>query len=175
MREQLSDRGEHCMRRIAIIALSIMPLGGCGYVTAIKAGDMKPRYDASNGDNTAVIAADGRQPFDPACRIVKKSGLYREVVVDAGAVALRVECTRVTGVFGEQTEHLGRANLAFDAEAGRHYRVELSDDFGFSHIAVTVAEDGSRVVHRSLLGSRFAAESGATFVTLVSRSGTGVI
>ena len=163
------------MRRIAIIALSFLPLGGCGYVTAMKAGDMKPRYDASESANTAVIVATGRQPFDPACRIVKESGVYREVVVDAGAVALRVECTRVAGVFGEQKEHLGRANLAFDAEAGRHYRIELSDDFGFTHIAVVVAEDDSRVVHRSLLGSRFAADAGAAHVTLVSRSGAGVI
>jgi hypothetical protein len=89
------------MGRIALIALSFMPLGGCGYVTAMKAGDTKPRYDASRGANTAVIIATGRQPFDPACRIVKESGVYREVVVDAGAVALRVECARVTGVFGD--------------------------------------------------------------------------
>jgi len=163
------------MRHFALIALSIMPLGGCGYVTATAGGDVTLRYDASTGADKAIIAGPGRQPFDPACRIVRDNGLYREVVVDAGEVVLQVECSRFTGVFGEQTEHLGSANLAFHAEAGRHYRIEFSDDFGFAHVAVSVNEEDSPVIQRSLLGSRFDAHAGAAHVTLVSRSGSGVI
>ena len=88
---------------------------------------------------------------------------------------MQVTCSRITGVFGERTEHLGRANLAFEATAGQHYRISLSEDFGFRHIAVTTAEDGAAVIHRGLLESRSAANASLAHVTLVSRSGAGVI
>ena len=163
------------MRRIVLIALSTLLLCGCGYVTAISGNELTVRYDSSTGADTATIADAGGQPFDPACRIVQDNSLYREVVVDAGAIVLQVECNRFSGVFGEQGEHLGSANVAFHAEAGRHYRIEFREDFGFPHVAVTAAEDDSPVIQRSLLGSRFAAHAGAAHVTLVSRSGAGVI
>lgn len=163
------------MRHIALIALCVMPLGGCGYITATTGGDVTSRYDASTGTDKAIIAGPSQRPFDPACRIVRDNGLYREVVVDAGKVALQVECSRFTGIFGEQTEHLGIANVAFHAAAGRRYRIEFSDDFGFAHVAVTVNEKDSPIIQRSLLGSRFDAHAEAAHVTLVSRSGAGII
>ena len=158
-----------------VLALITLPLGGCGYVTAMTVDDASLRYDQSKGAITAVIADAGRQPFDPACTVVQDRGLYREVVVDAGAIELQVECSRVTGIFGEQIEHLGRANLAFHVEAGRRYRIEFSEDFGFSHVVVTEAEKGSPVIQRSLLEAQFTASAEAAHVTLVSRSGPGVI
>ena len=160
---------------LGLIAPSILPLSGCGYTKAMLAGDKMPRYDASTGTDTASIADAGRQPFDPTCRIMHNKALYREAIVDAGEVVLQVACSQVTGIFGERTEQLGRAILAFHAEAGRHYRIEVSEDFGFSHVAVVAAEDGSPVIHRSLLSSRFTAYGGSSHVTLVSRSGAGVI
>ena len=160
---------------LGLIVLPILPLGGCGYVTAITSADEAPRYDASTGTEKAIVSNTGRQPFDPTCRITQNDNLYREVVVDAGAVVMQVRCSRVAGVFGEQTEQLGRANLAFHAEAGRHYRIALSEDFGFPHVTVTEAENGSPVIHRSLLESRSVVDAGSAHVTLVSRSGEGVI
>lgn len=163
------------MKHLGLIALFILPLGGCGYVTRITVDDVMPRYDASTGAHTAVISDAASHPFGAGCRIVQDSGRYHEVVVDAGAVMLQAECSRLTGVFGERTKQLGRANLAFHAEAGRNYRIEFSDDFGFPHVAVRVAEHSSPVIHRSLLNSRFAANVVAAHVTLVARSGKGVI
>ena len=159
----------------SFIALFTLPLGGCGYVAAITAPDTTPRYDASSGAETAIIENAGGQPFGPSCKISLDERLYDEVVVDAGAVVMQVECSQITGVFGERTEQLGRAKLAFRAEAGRYYRVAVSEDFGFPHVAVIAAEDGSPVIHRSLLGSRSAHYAAATNVTLVSRSGEGII
>jgi hypothetical protein len=158
----------------SLVALFVLPLGGCGYVTAMTAGDGTSPYDASTGEHFAVIASEG-SPFDPACGIVQDDERYREVRVDAGIVLLSVECSRVSGVFGERTEQLGRADIAFQAEAGHRYRVGFRDDFGFPHVAVTSAEQPSTVVHRSLLDSRRGAAPGAAHVTLVSRSGPGVI
>ena len=160
---------------VGLIAFSILPLSGCGYTKVMMTDDKMPRYDASTGTDTAIVADAGTRPFDPACRIVQNKALYREILVDAGTVLLQVECSRVAGIFGERTEQLGRANLAFHAEAGRHYRLEVSEDFGFSHVAVVAAEDASTVIHRSLLSSRFTANAGTAHVTLVSRSGDGVI
>lgn len=160
---------------LGLITLSILPLGGCGYVAAITAADRTPRYDASSGAETAIIENAGGQPFGPSCRISHNESLHDEVVVDAGAVVVQVKCSQITGVFGERTEQLGHAELAFRAEAGRHYQVAVSEDFGFPHVAVTASEDGSPVVHRSLLGSSSAHYAAATNVTLVSRSGAGII
>lgn len=158
-----------------LISLFIFPLGGCGYISAMTAPDTTPRYDASTGTDTAIIKYAGAQKFGPSCKISQDDGLYREVVVDAGAVVMQVKCSRITGVFGERTEQLGRAKLAFHAEAGRHYRLAVREDFGFAHVAVTAAADDSAVIHRSLLGSRSAHNATAEHVTLVSRSGAGVI
>ena len=160
---------------LGLIALSLLPLGGCGYVAAITAADKTPRYDASSGANTAIIENVGGQPFGPSCKISRDDSLYNEVVVDAGAVVMQVECTRITGVFGERTEHLGRANLDFHAEPGRHYQVAVSEDFGFPHVSVTAGDDRSAVIHRSLLDSRSAHTSRSAHVTLVTRSGAGVM
>ena len=165
----------HKAAYLGLIALFVAPLGGCGYVTAMTSGDATPQYDASTGADYAVIMDSDRRTFDPACRIVKDSALYREVTVDAGALVLQVECSRISGVFGERVERLGRANLAFYAEAGRRYEVEFSEEFGFPHVAVTVAGDASPVIHRSLVDTRLPAASGTPHVTLVSRSGPGVI
>ena len=160
---------------VGLIAFCILPLSGCGYSKAMMAGDNVPRYDASTGTDTAIIADAGRQPFNPACRILRNEESYREVVVDSGPVILQVECSRVTGIFGERTEQLGRASLAFHAESGRHYRLKVSKDFGFPHIAVVAADDASAVIHRGLLSSQFAANAEDAYVTLISRSGDGVI
>ena len=160
---------------MGLIALSILPLGGCGYVAAMTAADATPRYDASTGADTALIENAGVQSFGPSCKISHDANLYDKVVVDAGAVLMQVQCSRITGVFGERTEQLGRANLAFHAETGRHYQVAVSEDFGFPHVAVTAVEDGSTVIHRSLLDSRSAHTASSAHVTLVSRSGAGVI
>jgi hypothetical protein len=138
------------------------------------AGDAAPRYDASTGTEAAVVAEVAREPFEPTCAIVRDADLYRGIIIDAGAVELQVECSRVTGVFGERKENLGRANLAFQAESGERYRIEFSDEFGFPHVAVSVADEASPVVHRSLLDSRFSGTAGA-HVTLVSRAGPGII
>jgi hypothetical protein len=159
----------------SLIALSVLPLGGCGYVAAFTAADTTPRYDASSGADTAIIENAGGQPFGPSCKISHDDRLYDEVVIDAGAVVMQVTCSQVTGVFGERTGQMERANLAFHAEAGQHYQIAVSEDFGFPHVAVTAAKDGSAVIHRSLLGSRSAHVAGAAHVTLVSRSGAGVI
>ena len=131
------------MRRIALTALSILPLTGCGYLTSMTAGHVVPRYDASTRAEKVVVTTAGTQPFDPACRIVQDENRYREVVVDAGAVMLQVECSRFTGLFGERVEQLGRASLAFHGDGGRQYRIEFSEDFGFSHVAVTLLGDGN--------------------------------
>jgi hypothetical protein len=160
---------------VSLIGLSVLPLGGCGYVAAMTAADTTPRYDASSGAKTATIENVGGRPFGPSCKISHDDSLYDEIVVDAGAVAMQVKCTRITGAFGERTEQLGRANLAFHAEAGRHYQVAVSEDFGFPHVAVTAADDGSSVIHRSLLDSRSGHTARSAHVTLVSRSGEGVI
>ena len=160
---------------LSLIALSILPLSGCGYVAAMTAADATPRYDASTGPDPVLIKNAGGQPFGPSCRITHDDSLYDEVVVDAGTVVMQVKCSRITGVFGERTEQLGRANLTFHAETGRHYQVAVSEDFGFPHVAVTAVEDGSTVIHRSLLGSRSAHTARSAYVTLVSRSGAGVI
>ena len=106
---------------------------------------------------------------------MQDEGHYREVIVDAGPVELQVDCSRVTGIFGEQAEQLGRANLAFRAEAGQTYRVVVSEDLGFAHVAVTLAGPDGPVIHRSLLGSRASANAAAAHATLVARSGSGVI
>jgi hypothetical protein len=160
---------------LGLIALSILPLSGCGYVTAMTAADATPRYDASTGADTALIENAGVQSFGPSCKISHDANLYDEVVVDAGAVVMQVQCSRIAGVFGERTEQLGRSSLAFHAETGRHYQVAVSEDFGFPHVAVTAVEDGSTVIHRSLLDSRSAHTARSAHVTLVSRSGAGVI
>lgn len=160
---------------LSLITLSILPLTGCGYVAAITAAENTPSYDASSGGETAVIESASGQLFDPSCKISHDDSPYDEVVVDAGVVVLQVNCTRITGVFGERTEPLGRANLIFHAEAGRHYQVSVSEDFGFPHVAVTAVGDGSPVIHRSLLDSRSAHTMRSAHATLVSRSGAGVI
>ena len=160
---------------LGLLALFVVPLGGCGYVTSMTSGDAKPQYDASTGTNHAIITNAGRQTFDPACRVIQDTQLYREVIVDSGAILLQVECSRVAGVFGERIEPLGRANLAFHAEAGRRYQIAFSEDFGFPHVAVTVAGTRTPVIHRSLVDARLPAIEGAPHVTLVSRSGPGVI
>lgn len=163
------------IKHLGLIALFILPLGGCGYVTRMTADDVMPQYDTSTGPDTAVIGSAARHPFGAGCRIVRDSGRYHEVVVDAGTAMLQVECSRDTGIFGETTEQLGRANLAFHAEAGRNYHIEFSEEFGFPHVAVRVAEHGSPVIHRRLLGPRVAADVAAAHATLVARSGRGVI
>ena len=163
------------MRRIAVIALSLLPLGGCGYATAIQGSAGMSLHDASTGEATASIRGAEPQLFGAGCSIVQDEDYFREAVVDAGPVRLQVDCSRVTGIFGEQTEQLGRANLAFRAGAGQTYRVVVSEDFGFAHVAVTLAEPGNTVIHRSLLGSRASANAAAAHATLVARSGSGVI
>jgi hypothetical protein len=160
---------------LGLIALFVAPLGGCGYVTAMTSTDAVTPYDTSTSADFAIIADAGRHTFGPACRIVQNNSLYREVIVDAGALLLQAKCSRVSGIFGELTEQLGRANLAFDAEAGRRYHIEYREDFGFPHVAVTVAGESSPVVHRSLIDTRLPAGVGAAQVTLVSRTGPGVI
>jgi hypothetical protein len=160
---------------LGLIALFVAPLGGCGYVTAMTFGDATPQYDASTGADFAIIADSDRRRLDPACRIVQDNNLYREVTVDAGAILLQVECSRISGVFGERVERLGRANLDFYAEPGRRYQVEFRDEFGFPHVAVTVAGAESPVIQRSLVDTRLPAAGGAPHVTLVSRSGPGII
>ena len=163
------------MRRIAVVVLSILPLGGCGYATAIKGDNVLSRHDLSTGASTAVIDSAGKHSFGSACSIVQNEDHYREVVIDAGPVALQVDCSRVTGVFGEQTEQLGRANIAFRADAGHRYRIEVSKDFGFAHVAVKQAQPDGQVIHRSLLGSSASANAAAAHATLIARSGSGVI
>lgn len=163
------------MGRIALIALSIMSLGGCGHIAATAVGEVESRYDASSSPRTAIISTAGRRAFGPMCVLVQDLNLYREVVVDAGAVMLQVECRRVAGVFGERSEPYGRAALALDVEAGQHYRIRFSEEFGFPHVAVTTAEDDSPVIQRSLLKPRVATRAQARNVTLVSRSGAGII
>ena len=161
---------------LLLILLPILPLAGCGYVSTLTLTDSAPPYDASTGAaDTAIIEEAGGQPFGPSCKISQDDGLYREVVVDAGAVMLQVTCSRITGIFGERNEQMGHANLAFMAEAGRHYQVAFSEDLGFPHVVVTPAEDGSAVIHRGVLGSRSTYHGTAAHVTLVSRSGAGVI
>ena len=149
-------------------------LSACGYVTAMTAADVTPAYDASNGVEQAIVSNVGG-PFDPACSVAHDGERYRDVIVDAGAVVLSVECSRISGIFGERVERLGSANLAFEAEAGRRYQIEFSEDFGFPHVAVTAAGEASPVIHRSLVDSRLPARPGAPHVTLVSRSGPGLI
>jgi len=161
--------------RLSLIALSILPLSGCGYVAAMTAADTTPRYDASTGADTAIIEQVRGQPFGPFCRISHDDDFHRGIVVDTGAVVMQVTCSRVTGVFGERTEQLGRANLAFEAEAGRRYEIAFSEDLGFPHVAVMAVDDGSLVIHRSLLDSRSTGAASSAHVTLVSRSGAGVI
>jgi hypothetical protein len=161
---------------LRLILLSIVPLGGCGYVTTFTSTDSAPPYDASTvAADTAIVKEAGGQSFGPSCKISQDHDLYHEVVVDAGAVMLQVTCSRITGVFGERTEQIGHANLTFTAEAGRHYQIAFSEDLGFPHVVVTAAEDGSPVIHRGLLGSRSDYHGAAAHVTLVSRSGAGVI
>lgn len=163
------------MRRIAVLVLSILPLGGCGYATAMKGDDVLSMHDVSTSASTAVIESARKHSFGPACSIVQDGGHYRDVIVDAGPVELQVDCSRVTGIFGEQTEQLGRANLAFLADGGHRYRVEVSEDFGFAHVAVTQDGPEGAVIHRSLLGSRASANAAAAHATLVARTGSGVI
>jgi hypothetical protein len=159
---------------LGITALAILPLGGCGYVTALTADDTMTRYDASVSSSTATIS-DAGPPFGPSCRVVQDSGHYREVVIDAGAVNLQISCSRITGILGDQIEQLGRAELSFHAELGRHYQIEVREDFGFPHVAVIAAQDDSQVIYRSLLDSRVASTPSTEQVTLVSRSGADVI
>lgn len=159
---------------LGIIALAILPLGGCGYVTALTADDTMTRHDASVSSSTATIS-DAGPPFGPSCRVVQDSGHYREVVIDAGAVNLQISCSRITGILGDQIEQLGRAELSFHAELGRHYQIEVREDFGFPHVAVIAAQDDSQVIYRSLLDSRVASTPSTEQVTLVSRSGADVI
>lgn len=163
------------MRRIALATLSMLPLTGCGYVMSMTAGHMAPRDDAPIGADKVIISSGGAHLFDPACSIVQDKKRYREIVVDAGPTLLQVECSRVTGLFGEKTEQMGRANVSFSAEAGHQYQIEFSEEFGFAHVAVTTADEGSAVIQRSLLSSRPGAHARMTHVTLVSRSGDGVI
>lgn len=163
------------IKRLGLIALFILPLGGCGYTTGWITDDVISQYDASSGENKALISGVARRPFGASCRIVRDSARYHEIVVDEGLVIIQAECSRFTGAFGERTEQLGHADLAFSAEGGRNYRIEFSDDFGFPHVAVRVAERGSPVIHRGLLSPRSAANVAAESVTLVARSGKGII
>ena len=48
---------------LGLLALFVVPLGGCGYVTSMTSGDAKPQYDASTGTNHAIITNAGRQTF----------------------------------------------------------------------------------------------------------------
>lgn len=150
-------------------------LSGCGYLPATPASDDSYRYDASTGADTAIISNARRYSLDPECRIALDESLHREVVIDAGAVLLQVECSQTSGVFGDDVAELGSASIAFEAEAGEQYHIKVREDFGFPHVAVTDARDESLVIHRSLLGSPLAASAGPTQVTLVARSGTDTI
>ena len=163
------------MRRIALATLSMLPLTGCGYVTSLSTGHIALRDDGPIGPDKALISSENTHVFDPTCRVVQNKRQYREIVVDAGPAVLQVECSRVTGFFGEKTEHLGRANIAFNAKAAHQYQVEFSEEFGFAHVTVTAANDGSAVIQRSLLSLRLGAQARVTHVTLVSRSGDGII
>lgn len=158
-----------------LTALFSLPLGGCGYVTAVTSDHVAHKYNASTGMNTAVVANARSHVLEPECLIEQREDAYREVVVDAGPVLLRVECRRATGFFDSSTEQLGRATIAFHAETGGQYQVRFSDDFGFPHVAVTEAGDASAVIHRSMLGPQSAVEAGPANVTLVARSGMGII
>ena len=137
--------------------------------------DVHQSYNASTGTNTAVVASVRSHTLDPECVIEHGEFVHREVVVDAGSVVLHVDCSQVAGIFDSGIEQLGRAAIAFNAEAGERYHIKVSKDFGFPHVAVTSAQDESIVIHRSLLGSQFAATAGPANVTLVARSGTGII
>lgn len=157
------------------VAWLMLPLGGCGYVTAMTADDAPLRHDTSTVPDAAVVVEVARGVFDPICRIERNEDLHRAIIVEAGTVQLQVECSRVTGVFGEQTEFLGRADIVLQAEPGRRYRIAFSEEFGFPHVAVSLALDGAPVIHRSMLASRFVAAPGVAHVTLVARSGPGII
>ena len=158
-----------------LTALFSLSLGGCGYLPATASDDASQSYDTSTGTNTAVVANLRRYTLDSECLIAQGGDIFSEVVVDAGPVMLQVECSRGAGVFGDDDEQLGRATVAFHAEAGERYHIKVSEDFGFPHVAVTRAEDESIVIHRSLLGSQLAASAGPANVTLVARSGSGII
>lgn len=160
---------------LGLTALFSLPLGGCGYVTAVTSDDVGHRYSASAATDVAVVANVRSHTLDPECFIKDGEAVYREAVVDAGPVMLHVECSQIAGVFDSNTELLGRTTIAFLAEAGQRYHIRLSEEFGFPHVAVTVAQNESIVIHRSLLGSRFVANAGPANVTLVARSGTGII
>ena len=62
---------------VGLSAFSILPLSGCGYTKVMMTDDKMPRYDASTGTDTAIVADAGTRPFDPACRIVQNNALYR--------------------------------------------------------------------------------------------------
>ena len=139
------------------------------------ANDVAPRYDASTGSSTALITGAEKRPFEPTCILLQDEGNFRELVVDAGPVILQVNCHRTTGVFGENTELLGRANIVFEADAGHSYRIVAREDFGFPHVDVIDTEKNEQVIQRSLLHSRYSTVRSTAIVTLVSRSGSGVI
>ena len=163
------------MIRNTFLLLSCSMLAGCGFATMMKAHDVAPRYDASTGSSTALIAGTKSRPFQPTCIIVQGNGSYRELVVDAGSVSLQVNCHRIAGVFGEQTESLGRANIVFEAGEGRTYHIVARDDLGFPHVDVIDVQESDEVVQRSLLDSRSPAVGSRAIATLVSRTGSGVI
>lgn len=158
-----------------LTALIGLPLSGCGYVTAVTSDDVPQYYNAPTGANTVVIANVRSHTLDPECLIKDGEVAYREVVVDAGSVMLQVECNRIAGVFDSNIEQLGRSTIAFPAESGGRYHIQFSEDFGFPHVAVTSADNETVVIHRSLLGSQLAADAGPANVTLVARSGSGII
>ena len=163
------------MIRITVLLLSCATLAGCGFATIMKAHDVAPRYDASTGTSTARFAGAKSRPLQPTCVILQDNGSYRELVVDAGSVSLQVNCHRITGIFGEQTELLGRANIVFDADEDHTYRIVARDDLGFPHVDVIDVQEGDEVVQRSLLDPRNSTVRSTAIATLVSRSGSGVI
>ena len=56
--------------RAGLFAMFVMPLSGCGYVTAMTAGDEGRGYDASTGVDRAVVSSVSRLSTLPAvsCR-----------------------------------------------------------------------------------------------------------
>jgi len=163
------------MIRATFLTVPLLLLGGCGSASMMKAQDVASRYDASTGDSTALIGGGEGRPFHPTCSILRDAGSYRELVIDAGSAFLQVDCHRSSGVFGNEKELLGRANITFEADAGHTYRIVAREDFGFPHVDVVDVQNNEQVIQRGLLHSRHQAVPSTAIVTLVSRSGSGVI
>jgi hypothetical protein len=163
------------MIRATVLIASLSLLGGCGFASMMKTHDVASRYDASTGTSTALVGGGEGEPFHPTCSILRDAGSYRELVIDAGSAFLQVDCHRGSGVFGQKKELLGRANIAFEAHAGHTYRIVAREDFGFPHVDVVDVEKNEQVIQRSLLDSRYSTVRSTAIVTLVSRSGSGVI